>query len=180
MAPLAACNPHPLARNHLTGNRDARTAARYFLPRPRSPKKRRYFASGAVSRRRAETIGRRRAADNARGPASGRPRSEETTPRAWGPDPKAARQLGGVWLSSPASALSLSLWVSKVSRPPTWRADASYPIRGRSGMIPDCLSLGLQVASGEAQMNRQVEMGCVTTRWNPVLRELGLPDLRIE
>ena len=77
-------------------------------------------------------------------------------------------------------ARSLSLWVSKVSRPPTWRADASYPIRGRSGMIPDCLSLGLQVASGEAQMNRQVEMGCVTTRWNPVLRELGLPVLRIE
>ena len=61
-----SCNPHPLARNHLTGNRDARTAARYFLPRPRSPKKRRYFASGAVSRRRAETIGRRRAADNPR------------------------------------------------------------------------------------------------------------------
>jgi hypothetical protein len=71
-----SCNPHPLARNHLTGNRDARTAARYFLPRPRSPKKRRYFASGAVARRRAETIGQRRAADNARGPASERPRRQ--------------------------------------------------------------------------------------------------------
>ena len=174
-----SCNPHPLARNHLTGNRDARTAARYFLPRPRSPKKRRYFASGAVSRRRAETIGRRRAADNARGPASGRPRSEETTPRAWGPDPKAARQLGGVWLSSPASALSLSLSGSPRYRG-LRRGAPMPPIRSVVVVAWYLTAFPLGCKLRRAQTNQHVELGCVTTRGNPVLRELGLPDLRIE
>ena len=76
-----SCNPHPLARNHLTGNRDARTAARYFLPRPRSPKKRRYFASGEESHSDGGQLagGGRRIT---RGQAGGQWAAEETTPRA--------------------------------------------------------------------------------------------------
>ena len=86
-----SCNPHPLARNHLTGNRDARTAARYFLPRPRSPKKRRYFASGEESHSDGGQLagGGRRIT---RGQAGGQWAAEETTPRAWSLYPKAARR----------------------------------------------------------------------------------------
>lgn len=110
-------------------------------------KKRRYFASGAPRRARrwAETIGRGRRITHGQWLASGRPRRKETTRRGV----PIRKPLGIVWFWSPLALFLVLQGIpgSESDRRGSLISPLSSAIHGRCGMVPDCLSLGLQVAA---------------------------------